>query len=338
MVGLVAACLLIWALSRVLILLFAATLFGVALARSARWFAERTRIPPRGALSLIVTAIALAAMGFSYLAGVRVLSQVDGLSERIPSALGELESRLEGHPLLGAAASEFEGVRERLNGTASDAGTLGIFNAFRVTLGTLSQVLVCLVLTLYLAGEPSLYRRSAVRLVPPRWRDTARDLFGHWSSALGWWLAGRLLSMAVVAVLTIVGLLLLGMPLAFVLGLIAGLLSFVPFLGPIAAAIPALLVAFGESQSMLIAVAALYGAIQFLESYLITPRIARHTVSVPAALLIGAQVVMGTLIGLPGVMFATPLVVTVAVFLQVVYLREFLGEDVSIWGHHAASS
>jgi predicted PurR-regulated permease PerM len=138
--------------------------------------------------------------------------------------------------------------------------------------------------------------------------------------------------MAVVGVLTAIGLWVAGVPLAFVLGLIAALLSFVPYIGPLAAVIPAALVALAEDPTKVIYVFALYGAVQLLESYLITPLIQERAVSIPPAVLIAAQVIMGVLAGAAGVLMATPLAVVLIVLVQMLYLEDVLGDSVSTLG------
>ena len=176
------------------------------------------------------------------------------------------------------------------------------------------------------------YVHGAVRLFPPPRRDMAREVAASLGRALPWWLIGRFASMGVVTILTAPLLLILGIPLAFTLALMAGIFSFVPFLGPLAATVPAALITLQAEPGKLVWLLAGYGLIQLLESYIITPTIQDRAVSVPPVLLIAAQIVMGVLAGIPGVMFATPLVLTLMVIVEVVYLEHGLGEEVS----HAA--
>jgi predicted PurR-regulated permease PerM len=96
--------------------------------------------------------------------------------------------------------------------------------------------------------------------------------------------------------------------------------------------VPAVLVALTASGSAVIAVLAVYGIVQLLESYLITPLIEKNTVSIPLFPLVAAQLVMGSLLGIGGIMFATPLLLTLAVAVQIVYVNRILGEDVAFWG------
>jgi predicted PurR-regulated permease PerM len=196
----------------------------------------------------------------------------------------------------------------------------------------LTSGLVVIIIGLYAAATPTVYINGIVRLLPPSRRQRGRAVLRALGQALRWWLVGRIASMAVVGVLTAIGLWVAGVPLAFVLGLIAALLSFVPYIGPLAAVIPAALVALAEDPTKVIYVFALYGAVQLLESYLITPLIQERAVSIPPAVLIAAQVIMGVLAGAAGVLMATPLAVVLIVLVQMLYLEDVLGDSVSTLG------
>lgn len=112
-------------------------------------------------------------------------------------------------------------------------------------------------------------------------------------------LMGKLLSMLVIGVLTAAGLALLGVPLALLLGIVAGLLDFIPYIGPIIAGVPAVLIAFTEGPTLALYAILLFVALQVAEGYLLLPLIERRTVSLPPALTIGAQVLLGAMFGLP---------------------------------------
>ena len=127
------------------------------------------------------------------------------------------------------------------------------------------------------------------------------------------WLIGQGISMALIGSFTYVGLLILGVPIAFVLALFAGLAGFLPYLGPIIGAIPMVLVAGGESFHLALMVVGLYALIQFLESYLLTPLIQARAVSMPPAVVILSQLVLGAIFGLLGLALATPLVAAATV-------------------------
>jgi predicted PurR-regulated permease PerM len=148
--------------------------------------------------------------------------------------------------------------------------------------------------------------------------------------ALRWWLLGRFASMGIVFVLTWIGLALLGVPLPFLLALIAGLFSFVPTFGPVASAVPAVLVGLSAGLQQALWVALLYLAVQMVESYGITPLIQRRTVRIPPALLVVFQLIMAVLAGVLGVLLATPILVVLMVLVGMLYVEDRLGEETDL--------
>ena len=140
------------------------------------------------------------------------------------------------------------------------------------------------VLGIYLAADPELYLRGVIRLVPVGKRAGARDLLETLGHTLRWWMVGQLISMTAVGLLSYIGLRLLGVPLALILAVVAFLLTFIPFIGPLLSAIPVVLVAFSQSPTMALYTLLLYTAIQMLEGYVLTPNVQRRSVSLPPAL------------------------------------------------------
>jgi predicted PurR-regulated permease PerM len=143
------------------------------------------------------------------------------------------------------------------------------------------------------------------RLAPEEKRAATVEMLS--GDLLRRWLIGQGIAMALIGSFTFVGLLILGVPIAFVLALFAGLAGFLPYLGPIIGAIPMVLVAGGESLHLALSVVGLYALIQFLESYLLTPLIQARAVSMPPAVVILSQLVLGAIFGLLGLALATPL-------------------------------
>ncbi len=329
----------VWRLSDQLLIVFAAVLSAVAINALIERMRTRWRIPRAVALSIFLVGAVLIGAGLATLLGTRVYSQFDELGERLPVALDALESWFTDRELVAPLGIQLQQIRE--NGLEApslaadpESSTRGILRAFQTTFGSLSAGVLWLVLTVYLILEPSLYRRGTMKLIPHRFHEQAKELLDGWQSALSWWVVGRLTSMLIVGVLTTIGLLALGVSLPLALGVLAGMLSFVPFLGPLVATVPATLIGLLDSPRTAVWVLALFGLIQVLESYVITPKIERETVSVPPALMIVGQVLGGVLLGLGGVMFATPLLVTAVVLIQVIYIKGILGTETEVWGSH----
>lgn len=341
LVGVVAAAaaFLVWTLRVELVVLFAAVFFGTALHRAATFLGGRTGVPHGAAVALLFTVVLAGIGGFFAFAGQRISDQYRELGDRLPAALRTVEDEIARVPVLGGLSGQIREVREGMTGGGDDTSDSGeasdgdrMFRVVRVTLRSLGHVALVIVVAFYVAWDGRRYVRSLVRVAPPERRDVVRDWLDALGRALPWWLVGRLASMAIVAGLTAPGLALLGIPLAMVLGLTAGLFSFVPVLGPLAAVVPAALVTLEAAPSSLVWVLALYAAVQFVESWIITPRIQEFVSETPPVLLLSAQLVAGVLVGLWGVMFSTPIALAGLVTVQVLWLRHGLGEDVETPG------
>lgn len=195
-------------------------------------------------------------------------------------------------------------------------------------LGALGNALIIAFVGVYLAAQPFLYIDGIVTLVPKAKRARARQVLDEIGRTLSRWLFGKLCAMIVVGVATAAGLGMLGVPLALILGIIAGLLDFIPYLGPLMAAVPGVLIALTISPELAMYTVALFVCIQTAEGYLLTPLIAKKAVSLPPAITIAAQVLLGTLFGLTGVALATPLAALLAVLVSMLYVQDVLGDDV----------
>ena len=177
---------------------------------------------------------------------------------------------------------------------------------------------------IYLAADPGLYQAGLLKLVPGPRRDLARVALGETARALRLWLLGQLVSMSVIGVLTGLGLAWVGLPSALALGLLAGLLAFVPLVGPIVSAIPALLLALADGAATVGWTLAVFVGVQQIEGNVVMPFVQRRMVDLPPALLLFAIVAAGTLLGPLGALLAAPLTVVVFVLVKRLYVREAL--------------
>jgi predicted PurR-regulated permease PerM len=312
---------LLWRLIDLLLLVFGAVLVGVLLRALAEPIARRTPLSDGWALAAATLAVLALVGAVAWLFGAEVRAQVADLAERLPEAWRSFEERL-GVTNLG------ERLLSRAEDAAPDAasvlsGLAGVVSSF---VGGLADLLLIVFGGLYLAAQPGLYRHGVLLLFPadgPRERIAGTlDASG---AALRLWLLGQLVAMLVVFVLTGLGLWAIGVPAALALALLAGLAEFVPLIGPIVAAIPALLIALSEGWQIALWTLLLYLAIQQLESNVITPLVQRQAVSLPPAITLFAVVAFGLLFGPLGVLFATPLAVVVMVAVKKLWVREALG-------------
>jgi predicted PurR-regulated permease PerM len=187
-------------------------------------------------------------------------------------------------------------------------------------------LLIILVTGIYFAAAPRTYANGIIALVPIARRPRARQVLVELGDTMRGWLFGQMLDMAIVAALIGIGLTLLGVPLALPLAVVAGLFNFVPYVGAIAGAVPAVLIAFGQNPSDALWVALLFIGVQTLEGYFIMPQIQQRTVHLPPALAILSQTALGTLFGAFGLILATPAAAAGLVAVRMIYVEDILGD------------
>lgn len=205
-------------------------------------------------------------------------------------------------------------------------------NLLSVTFETGMLLAVTLLVMIFVSLDPHAYERGLLWLVPKQYDDSARQLMDRLCVAIRWWMAGRLASMTAVGVLTALGMWIIGMPAPLALGAIAGILSFVPNIGPLVAAIPGLLLALGEGPWMAVWAACIYLAAQFVESNVFSPLVDQYAISVPPGLVILIQFVLAALAGVWGMIISTPLLVVVMVLVQQLYVSQGLRKPIEVTG------
>lgn len=307
-----------WLLADLLLLLFAAIVLAVALRALAdllrHWFPLSDRWSVAAAVIVVLLVVGL----IGAFAGDAIVGQLDALRDRMMGLPQTLRAWLGGSPA-------GQRLLDLWNKVSSDdlplAKMLGVAGNTLSALGGLSLILI---LAVYLAASPRLYRDGAVRLLPVPWRGRFGNAMDECVVALRGWLKGQAISMLFVGAATTVALGALGIPLALAVGLLAGLLAFIPFFGAIVAGALAVMVAFLEGPDKALYVAGLSVAIQQVEGNLLMPFVQRWAVSLPPVLAILASVLFGMLLGPIGIFFATPLMVVTMILVQRLYIEDFL--------------
>ena len=325
---------LLWPASQVLLVIFAAVLFAMLVDGLAALLCEHVPVSPTVARVGVVFVLLVLVLVFFALAGPRLSDELFQLGERLPRAVEELEALVRKQPW-GRLLVDVK-LMDHLQPSIGQvlAGLTGVFST---AFGAAIDVLVILFIGLYLAVQPELYIRGLLHLIPRAGRRRGEEILAALAHALRWWLVGRFTSMTLVGVLTIIGLELIDLPLALVLGVIAGLFSFVPYVGPIASVVPALLIGLTISPVMPVYVLLVYSLVQFTEGNFLTPLIQKYAVSLPPAALLSAQFAMGVFYGLFGVLLATPTAVVVIVLVQMLYVQDVLKYPVRILGEHGSA-
>lgn len=317
--------LVLWRAVQVFLVVFAGILVGVLLDGSARKLSQVTPLNRGLALALIALLIPAALTGFGFLAGPSLAEQTDELGTQIPEAVQNVRASVMDYQW-GQWLTEQVLRPQEFPSNSDLVGRITGF--FSTTLAAVTNFFLILVIGLFLASEPSLYVRGVLHLFPQPTQRRARNVLHSLGRALRWWFAGQLAAMGVVGILTTVGLLIMGVPLALILGVIAALLAFIPNLGPLLSLLPAVMVGLMQSPMTALYVILLYAGVQAVESNLITPIIQEHAVSLPPALLLSVQILFGYLMGLLGLLLATPLLVVVVVLVQMLYVQGVINEPV----------
>ncbi|MCG6114147.1 MAG: AI-2E family transporter [Mesorhizobium sp.] len=316
------------------LLIFAGILFAVFL--DALTSALGRIMPVHRAIRLTLVCLVTGGALAAFLGSVGIVAV-----GQTPDLLATLEDELRQLQRMAQDFGAPDGNGEQGNGEESDNGggwlewlpdPAGLFGqvrvAFEMTFGVLGNILVILVLGVFIAAQPQLYRDGLTKLVSPRSRRRFGQVLDEIGSALRFWLIGQFITMTIIGLVVWAALAAVGMPGAILLGLTAGILNFVPIVGPILAGIPIVLVAMAQDWWIVFYAIGVYVFIQFLEGNILTPLIQRRAVNLPPALIIGAIVIMGLLFGLPGVILATPFSAVALVAVKRLYIEDVLND----WG------
>ena len=366
---------LLWSVQSLAILVFLATLFGIAVARGVDYL-ERFRIRRGIASALIVLGTLGAIGGVLALTAPTLVSQGKVLQQEFPAAVDKVQTWIDSKRggLLGSLISSAAGTVQTVDSAASvaasgapavagqpfrapaagasagskpTAGAVaaaqpesptaaikrrlgeGIGNATKYlfsfvsnTLAAFAAFVLLIFLAMYIGAEPEVYRGWMLSVVPAGSRAQVRIVLDEISTVLRKWLVTQLVAMVVIGTVSFTVLMLLGVKAAFALGFIAGLLEFIPTVGPILSAVPAVLMAFVDSPEKALAVVIAYWGIQFLENNLLIPYLMRGEMDLPPAITLVSQTLMTLVFGFLGLMVAVPLTAAVLVPLRMMAERE----------------
>lgn len=264
-------------------------------------------------------------IGALVLFGAQLANEFDTIRQSLPGAVDSLQAFLDRAGLGEAVNGALEQGKDMLSSTLSKAGTVVL--AFG---NGLTNFVLVIFAAVFLAADPSIYRRGLLLLIPETAVDVTEAGLKDASHGLNGWMKGQAVSSVFVAALTSAGLALLGVPSAGGLGVIAGLLDVIPMIGPVISGVPAVLLAFTQSPMTALWTVALFIVIQQLQGNFLQPMIQKQAVDVPPAVLLFAVLAAGMLFGGLGVVLAAPLTVVVFVLIKRIYVKAILGKDVKI--------
>lgn len=313
----------LWAIAQVVLLAFGAVLFAIVLRSAGELLRDRLRVPERLAFPGAVLIALLTVAALVWVFGTELAAQAGSLVHVVPDSLHRLETWLGGRSW---GAWVLQQVHQ-LDFSKTGSGAIsGFFQAFTSLLAALGYAILIMVAAVYAAAQPRLYRTGILELIPPPQRKRGAEFLGVTVRALRLWLLGQLLAMTAVGLLTGIGVWLIGVPNPLALGVIAFATEFIPFIGPIVGAVPAVLSGFAVSPSTAVYAVVVALFVQQTENHLLQPLIQKRVVSLPPMLTLFAQVTMGLVFGPLGLLFATPLMVVALVAVKMLYLEDVLRE------------
>jgi predicted PurR-regulated permease PerM len=352
---------LLWAASAILLLTFLGVLLGLALSAGVDRL-QRLRVPRAvGTVAIVLTILSLL-IGLGRLVAPTLSTQWRQVTRQLPEVVerargwlsaqrgGVVDVLTRGEQPGNAPAGDTGGAPKR-GGAAESAPTTPLvnqvvdrfgdigrrfFSFFSSTLAVLGGVLLVLFVGIYVAVEPKVYHAGLMHLVPHRARPRAREVLGRIGYMLRRWLLTQAIAMTAVGVLTTVVLMLLDVQGALALGLLAGLLEFVPIAGPIISSVPAIGMGFIDGPEKALYVTFAFIGIQQVEAQLITPLLMKERLELPPALTIVGQAVMSIVFGFIGLIVAVPLLGAALVAVKMMYVRDVVGDPVPIPGDAAS--
>lgn len=288
----------------------------------------RKLFPINQIAGLIIVVLLICGLSFLFLwfAGSHIIAQMANMASSIKMGIAKFQSIIAQYPWLKNVFDYMNGQGNVLSGFSGK-----LEQAFSLTTTFVSEGIFVVLMSLFLAVSPRLYIDNAVRLFLPDQRKLVYSILNANWRVLRSWFYGRIITMASIAVFTIIGLYIAGIPMALSLGILAGALDFIPFIGPFLSAILTALVTLSQDPLKVIWVIVVYLVVHLLEDFL-TPAIQFGIARLPPALLISVQILLFIMGGIAGILIAEPFTIMIVVIIQIGYIREYLHEPVTVLG------
>jgi predicted PurR-regulated permease PerM len=335
-VGFATLLLFTWYYSATLFLIFAGMLLGVALNALTAMLGRIIRLPHPLRLTIVCLVLATLLAGVVFLGGTTIAQQATALSDTIKGQLVGVKAFLERNgidtsyfelgnssatPASSSQATPSPAPTHNLPsaGALASSGGAIVSQTFKLLLGTLSAVgnfFIVLFLGLTFAAQPGVYRSGLLFMVPARHRARATVIVDRIGETLERWLIAQIITMFVVFVVTWIGLSIIGVQGSFILGIQAGLLTFIPTVGALIGGLIVVLASLASGWVAAFSAFLLFLGIHALESYILTPMLQRQALEIPPATLFAFQILLGVVFGIWGLALALPLMAIVKVMID----------------------
>jgi predicted PurR-regulated permease PerM len=321
-VAVIATPILIWYLFGVVLMAFGAVILAMLLRLGAQPLMRWLALPEPVALTVSGLLILGVIAGTGYLFGAHLSDEFQDVVQRATAASAAIEQRMQQ-----TAAGNY--LLNHMIG--SDFSLTGILpGVLKLSTTLLEGLIIMLISGVYLAAQPQVYRRGLIWLFPPPNHARAAEIFDDIAAALRLWLIGQLAEMVLIGVLTTFAVWIIGVPSPLAIGLIAAIGEFIPYLGPILAAIPALLVAITKSPETALWTLLAYLVIHQIEGQIVAPLIQRHMVAIPPAVMLLGIAAITYLFGAIAIIFAAPIAVVAFTAVNLLYVRDTLHEKTTL--------
>jgi len=310
----------LYLIKSVIIILFVALILASALGPWVDWM-QKKKIPRVIGIILIYLVLFAIISSVIYLIIPPIIEQVRELSTSFPAILEKMTSSFSAFRNYTSQHGIFDNVKNTLGGISSnlEQAAGGVFSTLAGVFGSIFSFFLVLVITFYMVVEENATRKIVWSVVPARHQPYVMQLMTRMQRKIGLWLRGQLILSLIIFSLTFLGLKILGVKYALVLALIAGLTEFVPYLGPILAAIPAIFLAFIQAPMLALFVAVLYYIIQLVENNIIVPKLMQKVVGLNPVVSIAVLLIGFKIAGIMGAVLSIPVATAVSVFIRDIF-------------------
>jgi predicted PurR-regulated permease PerM len=321
----------LYSIAEILLLLFLAILFSLYLGAITDALQRHIAIPRRLGLAIALLLTTAIVGGAAYLMVPPVTEQATELFYQFPRQLERWERQLvdlaEGRPMVGNVLGQLDEGQTYVGTVLAEIG--GFFRGIMPYLFTgvrfIIHIASVLVMGVYMALRPGLYREGLITLTPPVHRELVRDILTDLATTLRAWIVGQLITMLALGVLTWIGLALLGVPYALTFGVFTALVAIVPFFGAGLSTLLPMLFVLSQGQMITALLVLLVGVvIQLIESNIISPMVMERKVKLPPVLTLLSVLIMAHLMEIIGLLVAVPVLATVMVVVRRIYVHRML--------------
>ena len=318
----------LWRIKQVLLLAFAAIVFATAINQLVKFLQVKFKLERKIAIAISVTGVLIFIAGFIALVIPPFIDQIQELITLVPEGLEQLSSWNEwlNNLLPQNLVKDVQGfgsftqnIRSLMDGIVGN-----FFDLFSSTLAVVLNSLLVIVVTIMLLSTPTPYKQTFLLMFPAFYRQRIQTILKKCEKNLGGWAIGILFNMAVIAILSGIGLLILGVRLPLANSLLAGILTFIPNLGPVLSVVPPTAMALLDAPWKGVAVIILYIVIQQVESNILTPLVMKKQVSLLPAFTLLSQVAFAVFFGILGLFLALPITVVAQVWIKEIIVKDIL--------------